>query len=264
MKYDPRRPGIGHVIEDIDPKQFRFELFETLGTNSGHVDDARRDAKELFPGEFFLINTAFFHPRREGGGNRIYGDILALSKSKSWQKIFRAWPQPNDLRGYNRHVFAISEFGYPTIFLRSEIHFWGNDAENEIRRQYPLFLGGLGLLVSRGKREAKQDFEARLRRSANVKDPRPGEECPQFQSDVVGDTPSPRPAIGIKEDGKLIVVVSNSMTAHSLHEKMCDLGVWDAVFLDGGGSTSLADSNKVIVSGGRDRDIPCWLAFGPK
>lgn len=73
---------------------------------------------------------------------------------------------------------------------------------------------------------------------------------------------SQRTAIGWTADGKVILFCSpGRMTREKLQEKMKDLGAYDALMLDGGGSTQGIFGNKKIYS---PRRVPTVLLFWNK
>lgn len=77
----------------------------------------------------------------------------------------------------------------------------------------------------------------------------------------------PRTAVGIKEDGTVVLLVadgrqkglSDGLTGKELGQKLLDLGVKDAVNLDGGASSEMIVEGKIVnsPSAGRERMLPC-------
>ena len=77
----------------------------------------------------------------------------------------------------------------------------------------------------------------------------------------------PRTAVGIKEDGTVVFLVadgrqkglSDGLTGKELGQKLLDLGVKDAVNLDGGASSEMIVEGKIVnsPSAGRERMLPC-------
>lgn len=77
----------------------------------------------------------------------------------------------------------------------------------------------------------------------------------------------PRTAVGIKEDGTVVFLVadgrqkgfSDGLTGRELGQKLLELGVKDAVNLDGGASSEIIVEGKIVnsPSAGRERMLPC-------
>lgn len=77
----------------------------------------------------------------------------------------------------------------------------------------------------------------------------------------------PRTAVGIKGDGTVLILVadgrqkgfSDGLTGKELGQKLLDLGVKDAVNLDGGASSEMIVEGKIVnsPSAGRERMLPC-------
>lgn len=77
----------------------------------------------------------------------------------------------------------------------------------------------------------------------------------------------PRTAVGIKEDGMVLLVVvdgrqkglSDGLTGKELGQRLLELGVKDAVNLDGGASSEMIVEGKIVnsPSAGRERMLPC-------
>jgi hypothetical protein len=77
----------------------------------------------------------------------------------------------------------------------------------------------------------------------------------------------PRTAVGVKEDGTVVFLVadgrqkglSDGLTGKELGQKLLDLGVKDAVNLDGGASSEMIVEGKIVnsPSAGRERMLPC-------
>ena len=74
--------------------------------------------------------------------------------------------------------------------------------------------------------------------------------------------PAQRTAVGWTEEGKVILFCySGRMTREKLQEKMKELGAYNALMLDGGGSTQGIFGNKKIYS---SRKVPTILCFWKK
>jgi len=77
----------------------------------------------------------------------------------------------------------------------------------------------------------------------------------------------PRTAVGVKEDGTVLFLVadgrqkgfSDGLTGKELGQKLLELGVKDAVNLDGGASSEMIVEGKIVnsPSAGRERMLPC-------
>ncbi len=77
----------------------------------------------------------------------------------------------------------------------------------------------------------------------------------------------PRTAVGVKEDGTVVFLVadgrqkglSDGLTGKELGQKLLDLGVKDAVNLDGGASSEMIIEGNIVnsPSAGRERMLPC-------
>ncbi|NLL66867.1 MAG: phosphodiester glycosidase family protein [Clostridiaceae bacterium] len=77
----------------------------------------------------------------------------------------------------------------------------------------------------------------------------------------------PRTAVGVKEDGTVVFVVvdgrqkglSDGLTGKELGQRLLDLGVKDAVNLDGGASSEMIVEGNIVnsPSAGRERMLPC-------
>ncbi len=79
-------------------------------------------------------------------------------------------------------------------------------------------------------------------------------------------TRAPRTAVGIKENGNLVFVVadgrqesSDGLTGEELAQKLLDLGIRDAVNLDGGASSEMIIEGSIVnrPSAGRERMLAC-------
>lgn len=68
----------------------------------------------------------------------------------------------------------------------------------------------------------------------------------------------PRTAVGYTEDNKVIMLVVNSLKIEDLPSLMLDLGCYEAINLDGGGSTAMAVGNTSIYD--QNRAVPSILA----
>lgn len=80
---------------------------------------------------------------------------------------------------------------------------------------------------------------------------------------------TPRTAVGIKKDGKLIFVVadgrqkglSDGLTGHELAKELLELNVRDAAFLDGGASSEIIIEGKIVNSPSAGRERALAAAF---
>ena len=68
----------------------------------------------------------------------------------------------------------------------------------------------------------------------------------------------PRTAVGYTQDNKVIMLVTNSLKIEDLPQLMLDLGCYEAINLDGGGSTAMAVGNTSIYD--QNRAVPSILA----
>ncbi|MFN2396329.1 MAG: phosphodiester glycosidase family protein [Bacteroidales bacterium] len=68
----------------------------------------------------------------------------------------------------------------------------------------------------------------------------------------------PRTAVGYTQDNKVIMLVVNSLKIEDLPALMLDLGCYEAINLDGGGSTAMAVGNTSIYD--QNRAVPSILA----
>lgn len=93
----------------------------------------------------------------------------------------------------------------------------------------------------------------------------------QFGSDVAGGR-APRTAVGRTKKGHILLVVvdgrslaSQGMTLEELAQLMKSLGAWDAMNLDGGGSSEMVLSGKIVnqPSDGRERPVGSALLVLP-
>jgi hypothetical protein len=69
----------------------------------------------------------------------------------------------------------------------------------------------------------------------------------------------PRTAVGYTQDSKVIMLVVNSLKIEDLPALMLDLGCYEAINLDGGGSTAMAVGNTSIYD--QNRAVPSILAI---
>lgn len=84
----------------------------------------------------------------------------------------------------------------------------------------------------------------------------------------------PRTAVGIKEDGTMVFIVvdgrqkglSDGMTINELAQKLLELGVKDAVNLDGGASSEMIIEGEIVnsPSAGRERMVACCFIIKRK
>lgn len=82
---------------------------------------------------------------------------------------------------------------------------------------------------------------------------------------------TPRTAVGIKADGTLVFVVadgrqkglSDGLTGEELGQELLELGILNAVFLDGGASSEMIVDNKIVnsPSAGRERMLSSAFVF---
>lgn len=93
----------------------------------------------------------------------------------------------------------------------------------------------------------------------------------QFGSDVAGGR-APRTALGRTKSGHILLVVvdgrslaSQGMTLEELAQFMISLGAWDAMNLDGGGSSEMVLSGKIVnqPSDGQERPVGSALLVLP-
>ncbi|MBK1622254.1 phosphodiester glycosidase family protein [Afifella marina] len=228
-------PETGHLLWIDKPgASFKIDVHVGRGGIASAAALAHRKAKT---GKSFAINGTFFY------AGRLLGDVLTLSGH------LHLTSEP---KARKRFGFAITLFDQPTIYERALLPEAPKDLEASYRATYHAALGGLGRLLSGGKNVAG---------SATLKD----NSGQFFLDDAIRKTS--RPALGIDTSGRLLVFVATEketpahkgMRPAEMADAMQARGVTDAVFLDGGGSTSLAVNDKVLVKGGNDSSIPCWV-----
>jgi len=227
-------PGTGHILW-IDQPGASFKIDVHLGTGGiAHVGAlAHRKASS---GKSFAINGTFF-------GSGIYGDTLTLAGA------FRKAATP---KAKKRFGFAITVFDAPTIYEREPLPDDLAGLEGAYKGVFKTAIGGLGRLLEAGTNVADR---------ATLMDPA-GQ---YFQKDI--PVRRSRPALGVDGAGRLMVFVAmekpnppyKGMTPDAVATFMRSHGVTDAVFLDGGRSTSLAVNGSVLVKRENDSTIPCWV-----
>ena len=248
-------PGFSGWYFEVDMNQPDIAIRPYLISGTEQVDDFSGQA-----GAYGAINGGFFTTGGASVSSVVYpGQVLArnlISVNRTVEGVTQTYPVIRPVFALNNDRSLAAEWVYHHTYNFEDIFIYDEPLQYECDDPDPLpvpikadgyqyediayGLGGGPMLI--------KDGEIAFTYCEGI----------WWGSGVALDVNRPRTAVGYTQDNKVIMLVVNSLKIEDLPALMLELGCYEAINLDGGGSTAMAVGNISIYD--QNRAVPSILA----